>query len=59
MMAPVHHLVVHMSDPQKEFLYLDLAVDSYKVDAANSSCNLMLKKENENQLSVNIRKPHL
>jgi hypothetical protein len=36
----VHHLVVRMSDPQKEFLYQDLDVDSYKVDVANSSCNL-------------------
>lgn len=46
-MEPVHHLVVHMNDPQKEFLYLDLAVDSYKVGAANSSWNLILKHENE------------
>lgn len=38
-MEPVPHLVVHMSDPQKEFLYLDLALGFYKVDAANLSCN--------------------
>ena len=53
----MHHLVVHMSDPQKEFLYLDLDVDSYKVDAANSSCNIIFQKgnEKENLLSINIR----
>lgn len=39
-MELVHHLVVHMSDPQKEFLYLDLALGFYTVDAANSSCTL-------------------
>ena len=38
-----HHLVVHTSDPQKEFLYLDLAWGSYKVGAANLSCNVKRK----------------
>lgn len=41
----MHRLVVHKSDPQKEFLYPDSAEDSYKVDAANSSCNFNFKKE--------------
>lgn len=41
---PAHHLVVHMSDPQKEFLYLDLVLGSYKVDAASLSFNI--QKEN-------------
>jgi len=40
----VHHLVVRMSDPQKEFLYQDSDTDSYIVDAANSSYNVFSKK---------------
>lgn len=39
-MEPEHRWAVHMSDPQKEFLYLDSALDSYKADAANLSCTL-------------------
>lgn len=39
-MVPVHHLVVHMYGLQKEFLYLDLALDFYRVDVANSSCSM-------------------
>lgn len=39
-MEPEHHSVVRTSDPQKEFLYLDSALDSYKADAASLSCNL-------------------
>lgn len=43
-MEPAHRSVVHTSDPQKEFLYLDLVLGSYKADAANLSFNL--QKEN-------------
>lgn len=39
-MEHVPHLVVHTSDPQKEFLYLDSVLGSYKVDAANLGCNV-------------------
>lgn len=38
MMEHMSHLVAHMNDPQKEFLYLDSALDFCKVDAANLGC---------------------
>lgn len=48
-----HHLAVHMNDPQKEFLYQDLTVESCRVDAANSSCNLFGKKKREKGKEIN------
>lgn len=60
-MEPVRHLEDHKSDPQKESLYLDLALDFYKADAANLSCELFSNKRlNEliiyQQLEVNKTK---
>jgi hypothetical protein len=43
-MEPEHHLVVHMNDRKKESLYQGLTLGFYKVDAANSSCNLHSKR---------------
>lgn len=43
-MGPVHHLVVHKCDPQRESLYLDLALGFYKVGAANSGCDFHEKE---------------
>lgn len=51
-MELVPHLVVHMSDPQKEFLYPDLALGFYKVDAANLSCNF--QKASDRFLKINM-----
>lgn len=59
-MEPVRHLEGHRSDPQKESLYLDLVLDFYKADVANSSCKLCSNKRwNElicQQLEVNKTK---
>lgn len=45
-MEPEHHLAAHKYGPQREFLYQDWVLDSYKAGAANLNCNPKRKRDN-------------